>query len=64
MEKIECNDGGIDVQGRSIKDIRFADDISLLTETEEDLQKLTTELYESGKSYGLMINKEKMARCI
>ena len=49
MEKIECNDGGIDVQGRNIKDLRFADDISLLTETGEDLQKLTTELYESGR---------------
>ncbi len=60
MEKMECNDvRGIDVQGRRIKDLRFADDIDLLTETEEDLQKLATELYESGKSYGLMINKEK-----
>ena len=59
MEKMECDDvGGIDVQGRRIKDLRFADDIDLLTET-EDLQKLTTELYESGKSYGLTINKEK-----
>ena len=58
MEKMECDDvGGIDVQGRRIKDLRFADDIDL--PTDPDLQKLTTELYESGKSYGLTINKEK-----
>ena len=56
MEKMECDDvGGTDVQGRRIKDLRFADDIDLLIATEEDLQKLTTELYESGKSYGLTI---------
>ena len=60
MEKMECNDtGGIEIQGRKIKDLRFADDIDLLAENEEDLQKLTTELHESGKSYGLMINKGK-----
>jgi hypothetical protein len=60
MEKMECDDvGGINVQGRRIKDLRFADDIDLLTETEEDLQKLTTKLYENKKSYGIMINKEK-----
>jgi hypothetical protein len=47
MEKMECDDvGGINVQGRRIKDLRFADDIDLLTETKEDLQKLTTKLYE------------------
>jgi hypothetical protein len=40
MKKMECDDvGGISVQGRRIKDLRFADDIDLLTEAEEDLQK-------------------------
>ncbi len=43
MEKMECDEvGGIEVQGRTIKDLRFADDIDLLAETEEDLQRLTT----------------------
>ncbi len=45
MEKIECDEvGGLTVQGRIIKDLRSADDIDLLAETEEDLQKLFTEL--------------------
>ncbi len=60
MEKIECDEvGGLNVQGRIINDLRFAANTDLPAETEEDLQKLTTELYESGKSYRLMINKEK-----
>ena len=47
------------VQGQCINNIRFADDIVLLTETEEDLQTLVIKLNTSSKMFALIINRNR-----
>ena len=43
----------------SIKDLRFADDTLLIAESEEELQKLVTQVEENSKEYGLEMNVKK-----
>ena len=60
MEKVECTDvGGINVNGQTVKDLRFADDIDLLAMNEEEMQEEMNELYESSERFGLHINEGK-----
>ena len=47
---------GIKLQGLNINNLRFADDIVLMAETEEDLQALVTKVHTTSKSFGLTIN--------
>ena len=50
---------GARVQGQYINNLRFADDIVLLAENEEDLQFLVSEVDTFSKKFGLTINKSK-----
>ena len=61
METVECDSGdiGVNIHGIRIKDLRFADDIDLLTEKEPDLQIALSNLNNSSKRFGLKINKSK-----
>jgi hypothetical protein len=52
---------GARVQGQYINNLRFADDIVLLAENEEDLQFLVSEFDTFSKKIGLTINKSKTA---
>src|SRR3984885_5948690 len=45
--------------GVLINNLRFADDIDLMAESEDKLQELTTRVHESSKRFGLKINGEK-----
>ena len=50
---------GVRISGEIINNLRFADDIDLLAENEDELQELTTRVHESSKRFGLKINAEK-----
>ena len=51
--------GGVLLCGRTTNNLRFADDIDLVTETMEDLQRITTNIDLQSKRFGLNINTEK-----
>ncbi|TKR59886.1 hypothetical protein L596_029494 [Steinernema carpocapsae] len=46
-------------QRRRISNLRFADDIVLIADTEEELQLMVTELQEASRRSGLKINRQK-----
>jgi hypothetical protein len=50
---------GVRISGVIINNLRFADDIDLMAESEDKLQELTTRVHESSKRFGLKINGEK-----
>jgi len=51
--------GGFKIGGRKVNNLRYADDIVLVTTTPAELQELLSRVADSGKRYGLVINKEK-----
>jgi hypothetical protein len=61
MEQTECNTEGtgLNIHGRILKDLRYADDVDLMAETENGLQELLTSQAESSRGYGLQINRSK-----
>jgi hypothetical protein len=52
-------DIGVRISGEIFNNLRFADDIDLLAESEDKLQELTNRVHESSKRFGLRINGEK-----
>ncbi len=42
-----------------VNNLRFADDIGLLTRSEPELQDITTQIDETSRKFGPMINAEK-----
>ena len=42
-----------------MNNLRFADDIGLLTRSGPELQEITTQIDETSRRFGLMINAEK-----
>ena len=50
---------GIKVAGRSINNLRYADDTTLMTESEEELNSLLIKLKEESEKVGLKLNIQK-----
>ena len=50
---------GIKTSGRNINNLRYADDISLMAENEEDLKSLLIKLKEESEKAGVKINIQK-----
>ena len=50
---------GISIGGRNINNIRYADDMVLIADSEEKLQRLISKLHEECNAKGLRINKSK-----
>ena len=50
---------GISIGGRTIKDLRFADDIAILSSSSRDLTRASNNLHESACRYGMEISSEK-----
>ena len=50
---------GIKTPGRNISDLRFADNITLMAETEEELQRLLMKVKEESEIVGLKLNIQK-----
>src|ERR1700733_4837505 len=55
----EKEETGININGRIIDNLRFADDIDLMANTHKKLQELTNRVDDSSRRMGLKINVEK-----
>ena len=50
---------GIKIAGRNINNLRYADDITLITESEEELNSLLMKVKEESEKVGLKLNIQK-----
>ena len=50
---------GIKIAGRNINNLRYADDITLMTESKEELKSLLMEVKEESEEVGLQLNIQK-----
>ena len=48
--------GGIKIAGRNINSLRYADDTTLLAESEEELKRLLVRVKEESETVGLKLN--------
>ena len=51
---------GIKIAGRNIDNLRYADDITLMAESEEELKSLVMKVKEENEKAGLKLNIQKM----
>ena len=51
---------GIKIAGRNINDLRYADDTTLMAESEEDIKTLLMKVKEESEELGLKLNIQKM----
>ena len=51
---------GIQIAGRNINHLRYADDTTLMAESEEELQSLLMKEKEKSEEVGLKLNIQKM----
>ena len=56
---LEEAQAGIKIAGRSIKNLRYADDTTLMTESEEELKSLLMKVKEESEEVGLKLNIQK-----
>ena len=59
MKNCFPNTGAVNIRGRRIKCIRFADDMALLAEDERMLKNMLMERNERCEDYGMKINTSK-----
>ena len=50
---------GTKIDGRNIKNFRYADDTTLMTESKEELKSLLIKVKEESEKAGLILNTEK-----
>jgi len=58
-ETLDGFQGGLQIGGRMITNLRYADDIILLATSEAELQELVDRLDRVSRRYSLLINIEK-----
>ena len=51
--------GGIEIAGRNINNLRYADDTTLISESEEELKSLLMKVKEESGKSGLKLNIQK-----
>ena len=56
---VEETQAGIKIGGRSIKNLRYADDTTLMAESEEELKSLLMKIKEESEKAGLKLNIRK-----
>ena len=56
---LEEAQAGIQIVGRNINNLRYADDTTLMAESEEELKSLLMKVKEEGKKVGLNLNIQK-----
>ena len=54
------NQAGIKIAGRNINNLRYADDTTLMAESEEELKSLLMKVKEENEKVGLKLNIQKM----
>ena len=57
---LEETQAGINIAGRNINNLRYADDTTLMAESEEELNSLLMEVKEESEKVGLKLNVQKM----
>ena len=55
----DCKKLGINVDGYKLKDLRLADDIALIADSEDDLKTLIERVHDVSKKYGIEISIPK-----
>ena len=62
---LEETQAGNKIAGRNINNLRYADDTTLMAESEEELKSLLMKVKEESEEVGLKLNiqKTKMASC-
>ena len=58
--RLEEAQAGIKIAGRNINNFRYADDTTLMAESEEELKSLLTKVKEESEKVGLKLNIQKM----
>ena len=56
---LEEAQAGIKIAGRNINDLRYADDTTLMAESEEELKNLLMKVKEESEKVGLKLNIQK-----
>ena len=51
---------GIKIAGRNINNLRYADDTTVMAESEEELKSLLMKVKEDSEKFGLKLNTKKM----
>ena len=57
---LEAAQAGIKIARRNINNLRYADDTSLMAESEEELKHLLMKVKEESENVGLKLNVQKM----
>ena len=57
---LEETQGGIKIAGRNLNNLRYADDTTLMAESEEKLKSLLMKVKEESEKVGLKLNIQKM----
>ena len=57
---LEETQAGIKIAGRNINQLRYADDTTLMAETEEELKSFLMQVKEESEKVGLKLNIQKM----
>ena len=57
---LEETQAGIKIAGRNINNLRYADDTTLMAESEEKLKSFLMKVKEEGEKVGLKLNIQKM----
>ena len=57
--RLDKAQAGIKIAGRNIKNLRYADDTTLMAESEEELKSLLMKLKEQSEKVGLKLNIQK-----
>ena len=56
---LEEAQAGIKIAGRNINNLRYADDTTLMTESEEELKSLLMKVKEESEKAGLKLNTQR-----
>ena len=57
--RLEEAQAGIKIAGRNINNLRYADDITLMADSEEELKSLLMKVKEESEKVGLKLNIQK-----
>ena len=60
MRNAGLKEAGIKISGRNINNLRYADDTTLMAESEEELKSLLMKVKEESEKVGLKLNIHKM----
>ena len=57
---LEESQAGINIAGKNINNLRYADDTTLMAESEEELKNLLMKVKDESEKVGLKLNIQKM----